>query len=120
MLQCVLDDDVLFFLGAITFSCMLQCVLDDDVLFFLRAITFSCMLQYVLDDDVLFLDDRALFFYHVWLYSSVVDDGFGNYSRTQISGESLLNDNDVLLSPLPPEFISKSSTRSSVFDVIIF
>jgi hypothetical protein len=41
---------------------MLQCVLDDDVLFFLGAITFSCMLQCVLDDDVLFLDDRALFF----------------------------------------------------------
>jgi hypothetical protein len=50
---------------------------------------------------VLFLDDRALFFYHVWLYSSVVDNGFGKDSRTQISGESLLNGNNVLLPPLP-------------------
>jgi hypothetical protein len=54
-----------------------------------------------LDDHIFFLDDRALFFYHVWLYFSVADDGFGKDSRTQISGESLLNGNDVLLSPLP-------------------
>jgi hypothetical protein len=50
---------------------------------------------------IFFLDDRALFFYHVWLYSSVVGDGFGKDSKTQISGESLLNRNGVLLSPLP-------------------